>query len=110
MSKKTASSTRLLLNVQAEIERGRIAEAFISEDGFCVDGLIEGQQITINPVHQIVDTLVHEILHRLYPNWEEAYVRNRTKYLRNRMDDQEVLALYQVYCQTAVKRKRVKKI
>ena len=106
MSKKRPRPDGLLVRVAAELGAGRISEAFIKDaSGAQCHGFTEGSRhhITINPVHLTCDTLIHELLHRLYPAWSEAYVRNRTAYLRNRMSDQELQALYGEY-QTRVYR------
>jgi hypothetical protein len=88
----------LLLRVLAELGAGQIREAFIpSEKHFFVDGETEGQAITINPVPEVVDTIIHELLHRLYPQWSERYIKNRTSYLMKRMTDEEVQLLYEEY-------------
>jgi hypothetical protein len=88
----------LLLRVLAELGAGRIREAYIpsTRESF-VDGEIEGRAITINPVPEIVDTIIHELLHRLYPHWSEGYIKNRTSYLMKRMTDEEVQLLYDEY-------------
>lgn len=96
----------LMVSVWAEIGAGRISEAFIQDknpDAY-VDGVCEGSEITVNPVHQTVDTLVHEVLHRLYPQWKENYVRRTTSLLRNQMTDEETVRLYNEY------QKRVKRL
>jgi len=88
----------LLLRVLAELGAGKIREAFIpSEKNFFVDGETEGRDITINPVPEVVDTIIHELLHRLYPRWSERYIKNRTTYLMKRMTDEEVQLLYDEY-------------
>lgn len=104
--KRTARDFAMIGRVWAELGAGRITEAFI-KDGACVtDGYFSGTgHITINPAHQTVDTLIHEILHRLYPQWPEPYVRRTTTYLRRRMSDEEVQAMYDEFN----KRKRTRK-
>jgi hypothetical protein len=88
----------LLLRVLAELGAGGIREAFIpSEKEFFVDGETEGRSITINPVPEVVDTVIHELLHRLFPHWSERYIKNRTSYLMKRMTDEEVQLLYDEY-------------
>lgn len=102
----------LLLRVCAELGAGRITEAFISDPGFQTDGLTDdaSKHITVNPAWQTIDTVIHEILHRLYPRWSEGYVRNRTAYLKNRMTDAQVQAFYDEYQRRVYKRKRAKRI
>lgn len=95
----------LMVRVWAELGAGRITEAFIRDGKAFTDGYCIGGHITVNPVHQTVDTVIHELLHRLNPEWSEAYVRRTTSYLRNRMTDEETVAFYDEYCKRAKKRK-----
>lgn len=103
---KREKRTPLMVQVWAEVGAGRIREAFIHDDKQFVDGETQGTgHITINPVHQTCDTLIHEILHRLHPQWSERYVRRTTTYLRRRMTDAETQMLYDEY-QKRVKRRK----
>lgn len=97
MPTKRPSRDPLLLRVCAEIGAGNITEAYIHDPGFTTDGVTWGQQITINPAHGVVDTLIHECLHRMFPHWSEGYVRNRTSYLVRRLSDAEVQAIHGEY-------------
>ena len=90
---------RLLTSVLLELEAGGISEAYMvgtSQYRF-IYGDCTGGKITVNPVHSIVDTLIHELLHRLHPTWKEGYVRRTTTYLRRRLTDEEAQQLYQEY-------------
>uniref|UniRef100_A0A6M3J6X0 Uncharacterized protein n=1 Tax=viral metagenome TaxID=1070528 RepID=A0A6M3J6X0_9ZZZZ len=95
----------LLVRVCVELGRGRIREDWIIDGKQFVDGYIEGGTITVNPVPATVDTVIHEILHRLNPEWKEPYVRNRTTYIMRRMSDGEIRAFYDEY-RAAVTRQR----
>lgn len=104
--KRTARDFALVGRVWAELGSGRITEAFISDRQNVTDGYYNGTgHITINPVHQTVDTLIHECLHRAFPSWSEGYVRRTTTYLRRRMSDEELQAMYSEYQKRARKRK-----
>ena len=113
MTQRRARVEPLLLRVCAELGAGRISEAFIVDtpgiqcDGFTDDA---SKHITINPAFQTVDTVIHELLHRLYPAWSETYVRNRTTFLRRRMSDADVLAVYSEYSKRVYRRKRKRDI
>jgi hypothetical protein len=99
MAKRNARPP-LMVRVWAELGSGNITEdPDLRSDvkGERLHGLQEGRHIWVNPVHAIVDTVVHECLHRLHPEWSENYVRNRTSYLVSRMTDAEVVALYDEY-------------
>jgi len=99
----------LLVRVCVELGRGHIREDWIEDKREFVDGYIEGGTITVNPVPATVDTVIHEILHRLFPEWKEPYVRNRTTYLLRRMSDAEIRAFYTEYQQAVTRqRKRVR--
>lgn len=53
--------------------------------------------IVINPVPHIVDTLLHELLHKLHPEYSERAVRSVVGRLMKHMTDEEMLAIYEIY-------------
>lgn len=69
-------------------------------------GYCEGRHIWVNPTWSVIDTVIHELLHRMYPGWSEEYVRNRTSYLVNRMTDEEAGAFYEEYVKRAKRRRK----
>lgn len=52
--------------------------------------------ITISP-YPLVPTIIHEALHRAYPQWSERAVQQATTYLERRMSDDEMRALYDAF-------------
>ncbi len=105
----TAKAKRepLMVRVWAELGAARISEGYLRDGKSFTDGITYSNgQITINPVHQTVDTVIHEILHRMHPAWCENYVRRTTTYLRRRMTDQETQAMYDEYQRRVKKLKR----
>ena len=95
----------LLVRVWAELGRGHITEDIgLKSDirGERLHGVKCGRHIWINPTWAIVDTVCHELLHRLHPEWSENYVRRTTSYLLHRMTDAEAQQFYEEY------RRRVK--
>lgn len=95
----------LMVRVWAELGAGGITEdVTLTDKHHRLDGLQEGRHIWVNPMWNIVDTTVHEILHRLHPEWPENYVRRTTSYLMRRMTDEEAQTFYDEY------QKRVKKL
>lgn len=97
----------LMVRVWSELGAGRIVEGFIHDAKMFVDGETSGSgHITVNPVHQTCDTVIHEILHRLYPNWSERYVRRTTTWLRRRMTDEETQTFFEEYNKRVKKKRR----
>jgi len=103
MSRITRSTRRpdraLWLRVVAELGAAPVIEAYISaaEDDEYIDGLCEGGDVVINPAHQTVDTVIHELLHRIYPHRTERSIRRSVTILRRSLDDAEVIAFYAEY-------------
>lgn len=97
-----------MVRVWAELGSGRISEAYIKDGRYFTDGFTDdgSKHITVNPCHQTVDTVIHEILHRLHPEWNENYVRRTTTYLRRRMTDEETMAFYAEYQKRKRQRRR----
>jgi uncharacterized protein (DUF2344 family) len=109
--KRTAQDMVLMGQVWAELGSGRVNEAYIaSGKGYYVEGVVDGQDITINPAPSVVDTAIHECLHRMRPDWSELYVRRTTSYLMRRMSDEEIQAFYGEFQKRARKRRRTKAI
>lgn len=109
--KRTARDFALIGTVFAEVGRGRITTAFLKDGRNMTDGFYNGTgHIYINEVHSIADTIVHECLHRAYPDWHENYVRRTTSYLMRRISDEEAQTLVDVYRQRTRKRKRPKDV
>lgn len=94
-----------------EFAKGRISEAHIVPKAPGVREGISGwtnfHEIVINPIPDVVDTLVHELLHRRYPKWKEPYVVARTTEICRAMTHDERHTLYKLY--QKVKRQRVRR-
>jgi hypothetical protein len=81
----------------AELKRGGIVEAPLAQNGAHVHGICEGQEIVINPAPGVVDTLLHELLHRRYPRWSEQRVTKTAERMVFYMDAKEVRTWYRRY-------------
>jgi len=106
MPKHTQPRSPLMVSVWAELGAGRLTEDYIKDKAQFVDGYIEGGHIYINPANAVVETCIHEILHRLHGEWSEAYVSNRTTFLLRRMTDAEIQQFYEEYQRRVKKRRR----
>ena len=91
------SHEALLAEVLAACHTTPIVERYIRDDEEHVFGCVEGAAVHVNPAPSTVDTLIHEIVHRLHPRWTEAYVRRRAWALVTRMTTEEVEAAYRLY-------------
>ena len=87
----------LFFRLGAELGAAPITEAFITSETELIDGLCEGGSITIAPHNHIVDTVIHELLHRLYPMRSERSIRRTTSQLRKTLTDEEVQFFYDEY-------------
>lgn len=61
--------------------------------GYCYpDGSID-----VNPIPSVIDTVIHELLHSLHPEWSERSVKAQTTKLMHSMSDADVLAFWDAY-------------
>ena len=95
----------LLVRVLTELGAGRITEGWLADKDCFVHGETDGRTIRINPAIGVVDTVIHECLHRLEPGWSETYVRRTTTWIMRRMSDEQIQQLYTEYTRLAKKRK-----
>ena len=91
-----------LSDIYEELARGDIEERPLIEHrpkraplrGYCgKDG-----RITVNPIPDTLDTLIHELLHRRHPTWSERTVKRETTKLIHSLTPEEMRDLYVTYC------------
>jgi hypothetical protein len=76
-----------------EMQRGRIYECSLRTDQFRngrpvqFDGLLDGECIYVDPRPAIIETLLHELLHRRKPRLGERTVTNYARKLALAMDE-----------------------
>lgn len=101
------TSLERLKEIEEEFARGKIYEATLVDPIRHVEGLCDHatQTITINPKVSIVDSLIHELLHRRYPTWTEQRVRKETARLLGALTSEDLQAWYLKY-RRAVKKRR----
>lgn len=99
---------RLMGELRAELARGNVFCARISSDGELVEGLYEPSSgaVYVDPVPNVVDTLLHELLHRRYPRWGEKRVSETAHRLNTAMSDEERREWYRLWRRIA---KRLRK-
>jgi hypothetical protein len=83
-----------------EVEIAPITEAYVLAtekeyiEGFCD---LERGSITIAPHTHVVSVVIHELLHRIYPERSERSVRRSTTILLKTLTDDEIQWFYAEY-------------
>jgi hypothetical protein len=70
-----------------ELQRGKIYESSLRSDKWVMDGLQTGDSVYIDPRPAILETLVHELLHRRKPRLSERAVTNMARKFIGGMDE-----------------------
>ena len=102
----------IMLEVAAAIGAGRISIASIENesgtDWICgYTDRDDRNAIVINPMIDVVDTVIHECLHRMRPKWGEARVRRKTAELMADLSHKELEQVYVLLMTSAtIKRRR----
>lgn len=97
----------LMDELRDEFRKGRIFHADIVSDTEVIEGLYEPSSgaVYVDPVPNVVDTLLHELLHRRFPRWGERRVSDTAHRLNTAMSDAERRQWYQRW-KRAAKRTR----
>lgn len=97
-----------MVELRAEFGRGKVFQAEIHSEGELVEGLYQPSNgaVYVDPVPNVVDTLIHELLHRRYPRWGEARVSKTAHQLVSAMSHEERRLWYRAYQRVARKMKR----
>jgi hypothetical protein len=98
----------LLVELGVEFRKGRIYERPIPDDDSVWDAFVEhvSGEIVIDPVQWLVETLLHELLHRRYPRWGEKRVSDTARRLMQWMPSEERRSWYRAYQRSVVRSPR----
>lgn len=94
----------ILRAARSEFRKGRIVEVELRSEGEVLEGCEEHGWVYIDPAAAIVETLIHELLHRRYPKWTEREVSDRAYAVTTLMPPEERRAWYVEYKRAAVRR------
>jgi hypothetical protein len=100
---------QLVEAVSSELRRGLVFEArIIGGPDEHVEGVcrFDSQEITVNPAPNVVDTLIHELLHRRFPTWSEERVRRETWRVMKQMTPEDVAVWYRKYKRLAKRKSK----
>ena len=109
MKARKAGRDPLLLELVAAIGAGGIWVGPLHDDRDILHGLCEGGKVYVDQTVSTVDTLLHELTHRMRPAWSERTVRARTARLMHQLTRAEMDRIYQVALSTARRRKTPKR-
>src|SRR3990167_7341514 len=90
-------TTACLDDLWDELQRGRIYECSLRDPKWHLDGLREGEHVYIAPRLSILETVLHELLHRRKPRWGERRVDREAKRLLGTMDQQQLARWWRAY-------------
>lgn len=101
----------LVAELSEEFGKGKIFEARLNSlrKREHLYGIVDPdrREIVIDPRRAIVETLIHELLHRRFPKWSERKVRQAEKRIMAEMALEDMWAWYRRYRRTAKKSGRV---
>lgn len=98
----------LMSRVREELKRGRVFEArLVSDENECLDGMVDSDgAVYVDPGPQVLETVIHELLHRSFPRWGEKRVCHTAHRLVMAMSDEERRHWYRAWQRTAKKLKK----
>ncbi len=101
-----------LSDLRDEFDKGNISEADLLSPPEHVYGLcdFDSQTVYVNPKPALVETLLHELTHRRYPDWSERRVLKESKALFSRMTTRQVNDWYRRYQAAATRLKTPKRV
>jgi hypothetical protein len=100
----------MLDELREELSRGRVVEAQLRAKDSHLDGLCDpsNQTIYVWPAPSVVETLLHELMHRRWPSWGERRVLRESRRVLARLDDNAIARWYRDY--QRVKRVRLRPV
>lgn len=99
----TIADLAMLDDLDDELRRGRIWECALRDAKWHLDGLQDGDNIYIDPRPAVLETVLHELLHRRKPKWGERRVEHEAKRLVGIMDERTKARWWRAY--SRIKRK-----
>jgi hypothetical protein len=101
-----------LLELHEELGKGKVVEARLQATDVHLDGLCDygSKTIYIDPRTATVSALLHELLHRRHPSWQEHRVVREEKRLIRNMTTKEVSRWYRNYQLVKRTRQRTKHV
>ena len=116
MTRKRPTLADLKAEVWSELKRGEsIIESELHESGpgrcqwkyygLCVDDQ-KGNRVYVNPQPSIIETVVHELIHRNHPRMSERTVNRKAMSILRQMSHAEIRRWVKRYKAVAVRRRK----
>jgi len=86
-----------------ELHRGKVWECSLRDPKWHLDGLQSGEHVYIDPRSSVLETLIHELIHRRHPRLGERVVAKTARKLLAGMTDPDKRRWWNAY--RRVKRK-----
>lgn len=103
--KRVAADPVLQAEVWNELLDGRdIVEAYVVDPKHLLDGMCQGRMVYINPAPSVVETAIHELVHRVRPRWCERRVMRESRRILVQLGDRGVRRWYRQYRHVARQR------
>lgn len=93
----TLDDLALLDGLGDELRRGRVYECSLRDPRWHLDGLRQGEDIFIDPRPAVIETVLHELLHRRHPRWGERTVTRTARRLLGAMSEAQKAAWWKAY-------------
>lgn len=89
----------LLLQVMARLGELQFEEHYLPMYKNCyTEGMWhQGGRIIVNPMPHVVDTVIHECLHEMFPKYSERAICSLTGKLMKQLSEDELQAIYAAY-------------
>lgn len=82
-----------------DLQQAKVYECALQDDTWIVEGLTDfgNGSIYIDPRPAILDTVIHELIHRHRPWWSEIAVRRHTAHLINQLGEKDMQRWWKMY-------------
>lgn len=90
-----------------ELNRGKVFECALRDPKWHLDGLQSDGAVYIDPRTSILETLIHELMHRRHPRMREMAVTREARRLLAGMDETTKRRWWAAYCRVKKPRRPV---
>jgi len=88
-----------------ELQRGQVYECALRDPKWHLDGLQSDGAVYIDPRTSILETLIHELMHRRHPRMREMAVTREARRLLGGMDEATKRRWWTSYCRIKKRRR-----